>query len=29
MPMVLIMIAFLFLMTYIPEIIMFVPNMMT
>lgn len=29
MPMVLIMIVFLFLMTYIPEIIMFVPNMMT
>ena len=29
MPMVLIMIAFLFLMTYIPEIIMFIPNMMT
>ena len=28
-PMVLIMIAFLFLMTYIPEIIMFIPNMMT
>lgn len=29
MPMVLIMIAFLFLMTYFPQIIMFIPNMMT
>ena len=29
MPMVLIMIAFLFLITYIPDIVMFIPNMMT
>jgi TRAP-type C4-dicarboxylate transport system permease large subunit len=28
-PMVLLMIVFLFLMTYIPEIVMFIPNMMT